>query len=258
MVELIGLSMTAFSGKSIKDFEEWAGKTQKLGFDFIELLSEWPHYLTKASYRDFAEIVEGYGMKITVHAPFSDINIGAFNEKIRRAALEVLHETIEVAAEMNALVVTIHPGHRSPLSIKHQEKYLEIHRKSLRKIAAWSEEFGIKVGLENMPSFPILDAQSCERLAELVGDIDIGVTLDVGHLNTTTRNFDRFIQLLGNRIMHLHLHDNRGDKDEHLPLGEGTVPWAQVIPKLPKVTWSLEVGDIESARKSLEFLRSLH
>ena len=255
---MIGLSMTAYPERNLLGFEEWVGRAKKLGFDFVEVVSEWPHYLTGDSYRLFSEVLDGWGMKRTVHAPFSDVNIGSFNDRLRRTSLEIIHETIELAAELDALSVTIHPGHCSPVSVKNRREYLEIHRKSLRKISEWGIEYGIKIGVENMPRFPILDAQTCERLREILDDVEIGVTFDVGHLNTTTGKFERFLDLLGDRIVHVHLHDNSGDKDEHLALGDGTVPWAKVLPRLPKTTWALEVGDIESARRSLEFLKSLH
>lgn len=251
---MLGLSTTALDG----EFEAWIEKVKNLGFEFIEFVSEWPQYLTHENYRHFAEVIESSGLKLSIHAPFSDVNIGAFSERIRRAFLEVLRETLEVAAQMNATVVTIHPGHCSPLSIKHRDRYLEIHRESLHRIANWGEELGIRIGVENMPRFPILDAQSCDRLAELVEGIEIGVTFDVGHLNTTTANFDRFLELLGDRVVHIHLHDNLGERDEHLPLGDGAVPWEKLLPKLPKVTKALEVADIKSAGKSLKFLKSLH
>ena len=255
---MIGLSMTAYPKKSPNRFGEWVREAKELGFDFIELLSEWPHYLTRYNLLLFREVLDSYGMKVTVHAPFSDINIASFNERIRKASLEIIRGTLELSAELEALAVTIHPGHCSPVSIKNRREYLEIHRESLRKIARWSEEYGVKIGVENMPRFPILDAQNCERLAEIIEGVEIGVTFDVGHLNTTTKNFDRFLKLFGNRIIHLHLHDNSGKADEHLPVGDGTVPWEKLIPKLPEVTKALEVGDLESARRSLEFLKDLH
>ena len=66
------------------------------------------------------------------------------------------------------------------------------------------------------------------------------------------------MELFSGRIIHVHLHDNSGERDEHLPVGAGTVPWRRVLPKLPRVTRALEVSDLESARRSLEFLRNLH
>ncbi len=255
---MIGLSMTAYTGKTLQGFEKWVEAAKELGFDLIEILSEWPHYLTRKNLKVFRETLDSYGLKVTVHAPFSDINIGSFNERIRKASLEALREALELSAELDALAVTVHPGHCSPVSVKNRDEYLRIHRESLRKIARWSEEYGVKVGVENMPKFVILDAQTCERLNEIIGDIGIGVTFDLGHLNTTTRNFDRFLEVFRGRIVHLHLHDNSGEADEHLALGDGTVPWRRVLPKLPKTTMALEVNDLESARKSLEFLKSLH
>ncbi|NJF25909.1 sugar phosphate isomerase/epimerase [Thermococcus sp. Bubb.Bath] len=255
---MIGLSMTAYGGKSLEGFEAWVGSAKELGFEFIEILSEWPHYLKRENASFFREVLDSYGLKATVHAPFSDLNIASFNERIREASLEVISETVELASELGALIVTVHPGHCSPISVKNRENYLEIHRRSLMEITRWSEEYGIKIGVENMPCFPILDAQNCDRLMEIIGGMEIDVTFDVGHLNTTTRNFDRFIELFGGRIVHVHLHDNSGKRDEHLSLGDGTVPWKRVVPKLPDVTWALEVSDLKSARRSLEFLRNLH
>ncbi|ASJ12858.1 sugar phosphate isomerase/epimerase family protein [Thermococcus thioreducens] len=255
---MLGISMTAYGGKSLKGFERWVERAKSLGLGFIEVVSEWPHYLTRETLPVFRDALHSYGLRVSVHAPFSDINIGSFNDRIREASLGIIRETIELAAELEATSVTIHPGHCSPVSMKNRRKYLEMHRESLRMIARWSSEYGIKVGVENMPYFPILDAQTCERLRELVEGIEIGVTFDVGHMNTTTGKFERFLDVLGERMIHVHLHDNSGRKDEHLALGDGTVPWAKVLPRLPKTTWALEVGDIESARRSLEFLKKLH
>jgi sugar phosphate isomerase/epimerase len=255
---MIGLSMTAYNGKTLDGFEDWVGSVKELGFDFVEIVGEWPHYLTRDNLPFFNEVLSSYELKATVHAPFSDLNIASFNERIRNTSLELILETIELAAELGSIVVTMHPGHCSPISVKNRKKYLEIHRESLRTIARWSEEYGIKIGVENMPRFPILDAQNCDRVRGIIEGVEVGLTFDVGHLNTTTRNFDRFIELFGDRIVHVHLHDNSGERDEHLHLGDGTVPWKLLLPKLPKVTWALEVDDIESARRSLEFLRNLH
>ena len=252
---MIGLSMTAFRGKWPGDFEEWLSGVEGLGFEFVELVSEWPHYLTPETKALFEDALGSHNLKLTVHAPFSDLNIASFNESIRSASLGILRETLSLASELGAMVVTIHPGHCSPLSRRYSEEYLTIHRRSFETIAEWSEEFGVKVGVENMPSFPILDAQTCLRLAELLDGIDLGVTFDVGHLNTTTRDFRGFLRTFGDRIVHLHLHDNHGDRDEHLPPGDGTVPWGELLPLLPEAPIALEVTDLPSAGRGLAFLR---
>jgi len=254
---MIGLSMTSYTGRTPGEFERWLKEAERLGFDFVELVSEWPNFLTRETWRTYADVLGSFGLEVTVHAPFSDVNIGSLNERLRRASLEVLRETLDVASRLNALVVTVHPGHCSPASRKFREDYNRVHRDSLRELEGLSEEFGVRVGVENMPSFPILDAQTPERLAELLEGTGLGVTLDVGHLNTVGFPFERFMELLGGRIVHVHLHDNSGEGDEHLPLGRGTVPWLRVLPGLRGLPRVLEVSDLGDALGSLVFLRDI-
>ncbi|MEO2152241.1 MAG: sugar phosphate isomerase/epimerase family protein [Thermococcus sp.] len=254
---MIGLSMTSYTGRTPEEFERWLEEAEGLGFDFVELVSEWPNFLTRETWKTYANALESFELEVTVHAPFSDVNIGSLNEKLRTASIEVLAETLDVASRLNALAVTVHPGHCSPASRKFREDYNRVHRDSLRELERFSEEFGIRVGVENMPTFPILDAQTPERLAELLDGINLGVTLDVGHLNTVGFPFERFMELLGERIVHVHLHDNSGKSDEHLSLGRGTVPWREVLPRLEKFSRALEVSSLDDARVSLAFLRDI-
>jgi len=254
---MIGLSMTSYNGRTPGDFERWLGEVESLGFDFVELVSEWPNFLTRENWKPYADVLASFKLEVTIHAPFSDVNIGSLNERIRGASLEVLREALEVASHLNALVVTVHPGHCSPASRRFHDDYNRVHKASLRELERCSEEFGIVVGIENMPRFPILDAQTPERLKELLEETELGVTLDVGHLNTVGLPLERFFELLGKRIVHAHLHDNNGGGDEHLPLGTGTVPWREVLSRIGDVTMALEVSSLDDARASLAFLRDI-
>ncbi|WP_297437100.1 sugar phosphate isomerase/epimerase [Thermococcus sp.] len=252
---MLGLSTTALGDEPL---ERWLEEVSSAGFKFVEWINEWPRYMDAGSARALAEEIRSFGLDLSIHAPFSDLNVGSFNERIRRASMGLLRETLELAVDIDAIAVTVHPGHCSPLSRRYREEYMEIHRSSLRTLDEWREELGVKLGVENMPYFPILDAQTPERLSELLEGTGLGVTFDVGHLNTSTGEFKRFLELLGNRVVHLHLHDNHGITDEHLALGEGTVPWDEVLPRLPNVPATLEVRGIKEGKESLYFLKKVH
>ncbi|WP_297508692.1 sugar phosphate isomerase/epimerase [Thermococcus sp.] len=254
---MIGLSTTAYPGRNVRAFEEWLRAVKELGFDAVELVSEWPNFLTRTNWKSYSELIESYSLAVTVHAPFSDVNIGSLNSRIREASLEVLEEALEVSSLLNALSVTVHPGHCSPASRKYRDDYNWVHRQSLSRLGELSREYGVTVGVENMPSFPILDAQTPERLAELLEGIELGVTFDLGHLNTTTRDFEGFLRIFKGRIVHIHLHDNSGKADEHLAVGDGIIPWREVLPKLPGVPRVLEVSSLEDAERSLGYLRDI-
>ena len=251
---MIGISTTCCSDVSLGTA---LYKISRVGdIDFIEIVSENYHMLDRYNWRLHLESLESRGLKNVIHAPFSDINIASLNEKIRRASLDILFETFEVAQSMGSLLVVIHPGHLSPASMRFPKAYEKIHKRSLEEIERYSRRLGIRVAVENMPAFPILDGRTCERIQELVDGTELYVAFDVGHLNTVTRNFREFVDLLGDRIIHVHLHDNDGNTDSHLGLGKGSVPWEEVLKILPrKASWSLELGSLDAAVESMEFVK---
>ena len=55
----------------------------------------------------------------------------------------------------------------------------------------------------------------------------------------------RWVEALGRRIAHFHIHDNAGDDDRHLPPGEGTIGfpglYAAILRHCPQAVLSLEI-----------------
>ena len=58
---------------------------------------------------------------------------------------------------------------------------------------------------------------------------------DTGHFNAfSTSSLEEWMDALGSRIGQIHLHDNHGSADEHLPVGEGTFPFQRFFELLKK------------------------
>ncbi len=55
-------------------------------------------------------------------------------------------------------------------------------------------------------------------------DSELKVALDFGHAHIAKLT-QEFIDTLKTHIKHLHLHDNFGFTDEHLPVGTGSLPY---------------------------------
>lgn len=53
----------------------------------------------------------------------------------------------------------------------------------------------------------------------------VGVCLDTGHTHLG-RHLETMAALACGRLSHVHVHDNRGTADDHLPPGDGTIDWA--------------------------------
>ncbi len=59
--------------------------------------------------------------------------------------------------------------------------------------------------------------------------------LDMGHCNLWGRRPAAMIRRFGDRIHHIHLHDNDGRSDLHLPPGAGNINWRAVVRALQEV-----------------------
>ncbi|MDH3544125.1 MAG: sugar phosphate isomerase/epimerase, partial [Desulfuromonadales bacterium] len=104
-----------------------------------------------------------------------------------------------------------------------------------------------------------------DLLVQLVDEIDsecFGHCFDAGHWHLFGKtNMTDWLAAIGPRLLHLHLHDNHGVADEHLPLGEGTIDFSPLqnklrsMPALPSMT--LEAHSAEHLKRSLQQAKKL-
>ncbi len=91
-----------------------------------------------------------------------------------------------------------------------------------------------------------------ESVARKEAEKIIGMTLDVGHLNITKKHgfkdedIAREAAEMAKYVKHVHLTDNFGYSDSHLPPGMGNVPIKKILEKIEKA------GTLEGARKIVE------
>lgn len=104
-------------------------------------------------------------------------------------------------------------------------------RKVIEKVIGRFEQEGVVLNLENVRGATKetglqLFSQAWE-FAELMDAIDspaLRFCLDTGHANIAG-NIEELVYQFGPRLNHIHLHDNRGREDEHLPYARGTIDW---------------------------------
>jgi sugar phosphate isomerase/epimerase len=106
---------------------------------------------------------------------------------------------------------------------------------SLAAVIGRAENLGLGVCLENM--FP-----KCGAFAEPADFVEIlqrfpslKLTLDIGHANIGApdgRRILQFIEKFGRRIGHLHISDNFGERDDHIPVGKGTIDFLKIVKAL--------------------------
>ncbi|MFH0910411.1 MAG: TIM barrel protein [Planctomycetota bacterium] len=188
-----------------------------------------------------------------LHAPFWDLCPGSRDPRVQELARERMERACSIAQALSAEHVVVH--HAFIPHMHKEGEYLE------RSLPFWDALFdeapaGLHFHVEN-----ILDEEP-EGLAALVdriGRANVDVNLDVGHAHCFSKiPVVEWIARLGERIGYAHLHANHGERDEHLALGEGTLPMREACEALnrhaPGALWAVEceAEDLEAALAWLE------
>ena len=250
---MIGVSSTQFSAYLFEEVIEEVAKV----FDHWEIFAEAEHRLPAIESR-FRDLLPSYKLSYSVHAPISDINIASLNERIREDSILEILTTAESAASLNIDTITIHPGLTSMAVPYMEEKAVEKAKKSLSSIDRISAEYGVRIAVENMPSFPFMLGHTAEEMNDLIGMTNLGFCLDIGHANTIGQ-IDELIKTFRDRLVNVHIHDNNGEMDEHLTLGEGNIDFKRIIESLKGYTGNfiIESKSFPSAVDSQDYLKSL-
>jgi sugar phosphate isomerase/epimerase len=80
--------------------------------------------------------------------------------------------------------------------------------------------------------------------------------LDVAHAHAfSTESHADWFSAVGRWIAHMHWNDNHGDRDSHLAVGDGTLPWREIWETAATLevepTVVLEMNRIENIKRSL-------
>ena len=252
------MSAISFSAYRMVNYPfSWARGLADLGFDGWEIVSEGRQKLTPETIGEVRDIIGTMDLEITVHGPFSDLNPASLVDPIWEETVRQISQCVELSAEFTDVVV-VHPGLLSPLGNQMPDRAWEKNVEALRAMADHAKDYGVRICLENMPN---MEKLLCRTPGELFGMVEsagrdnLGVTFDAGHAHTM-RNTAEFLKSK-DRISHVHIHDNRGVKDEHLALGDGTVDWDLVLGKLKDFDGVLVVEgrNLEEGKRSLQFLK---
>ncbi|MDR3155328.1 MAG: sugar phosphate isomerase/epimerase [Deltaproteobacteria bacterium] len=225
------------------------------------------------AHKELAAIVSGELGGCGVHLPYSGVLPGspdkAGREKLRRAAEAaslyspvhlVGHSCFRPTRDSEAA-----PSKHQTMGPEDLEGPLSRPSEAFLKnsLAAWGgvlEACGAKLFLENTA-----DRSPCaiRRLLGFLPEDRAGMCLDVGHwhhsgMGAGWRNLGRWLDMAGDRVGHLHLHDNDGSADQHLPLGTGLIDygelWEQLAERGLDPSATLENHGPESLGESARYL----
>jgi sugar phosphate isomerase/epimerase len=181
----------------------------------------------REQFQGLADQLREHGLACTLHAPFTDLAPGGSESRIREITRDKLRRAFALTGVFQPRAIVCHLGYDDN---KHSYKFNDWLRHSL---ATWNE----LLDMAETSKTPVMFENTYEctpeihriLLAELAGR-DVGFCLDVGHLAAYAHStWQVFLDTLLPWLRHLHLHDNHGERDEHIAIGQGCVPFRELF-----------------------------
>lgn len=199
--------------------------------------------------------------RLAVHGPFIGLAYNHNDCLLKTAIRKRLDMTFKMVRELKPDMLVLHTQYRSSFPRFEMQKMwaeniVNFWRREIKRYAAC----GVRVVLEN------LEEPDPELMIDIVDRVDheyLGLCLDTGHANIfSCLKLSQWVEQMGQRLMHIHIHDNNGDVDSHLPVGAGNIDFGDLFNAVrrvvPQATVSLEVQEkteviITNLRRVLQF-----
>ncbi len=212
--------------------------------------------IKKEEFAENCEVLKKAGRSITFHAPYLDMSPGSPDLKIRAVVLERMNQMMELAEIAKPKAIVVHGGYDKWRFDGNMDMWLKNSLDVWPTIVRRAGKIGTRLAMEN-----VFD-DSPEAIMKLLNAMDsnhFGHCFDVGHFRLFSKvTMEEWFRQLGKRVIEVHIHDNNGGRDEHLPPGEGDIDFAKFFSLLrnssSEVIYTIEPHREEHLQKSLEVL----
>ncbi len=253
-------SALAYQGQ----FEKHVAKIAALGFDGVELAVRDPSLLDLPRIKEHVRANNLSVPAIGTGQAYGDegVSFTHLDESVRRQAVARIEKHIELAAQLNALVIIgLIRGKTSPaLSRKQAHDWL---LGALRECAAMASQRQVKLALEPINRYEtdlVNTVSEGLALIETVGMANLGLLLDTFHMNIEEPSIIEGIRQAGPRIFHVHI----ADSNRWHP-GAGHVDFQRVVEVLREVGYDgflsaeiLPLPDADTcAQKTIAAMRTI-
>jgi len=222
---------------------EMLGQIAAARFEAVEIFATRSHfdYATKAEVRTMALALSEHRLKLnSLHAPTNrDIDVNREGgsplsitevERVRRIeAMDELKRVLDVAQDLPFSRLILHMGGSRETA---DPRKRDAAFSSLEHLSLHAHHAGVTICVENTTS-EMGDPAYLRAFVDETRLTAVRFNFDIGHAHLAEGPEDeriaKSIEPLEELIVSAHIHDNHGEKDEHLAPYEGTIDWPAAL-----------------------------
>ena len=222
------------------------GEIANAGFQGVEIFCSRAHfnYTSKADAQEVRQILADCRLTLTsLHAPTSrDLSATRESgqplsicevERVRRIeAMDEFKRAIDVAEDLPFPRMVMHMGGTRETA---DPRKRDAAFSSLEHLILHARHLGVTICVENTTS-EMGDPAYLREFVDETRLTGLRFNFDIGHAHladgAAEERIEKSFAPLRDLVVGVHVHDNRGEKDEHLPPYEGTIDWPEAIKTL--------------------------
>ena len=191
-----------------------------------------------------AAVLASLELSCTIHAPFMDLNPGSEEILIREATRRRFRQVCAAALRLKPKSMVFHPGYDRWRYGEKQGSWLGHSIETFREVLKATEPIGCTIAIENIFEE---EPSTLLTLIESLNHARVRHCFDVGHWNlfhSRKVGLEEWFAALGALMGEVHIHDNSGTRDDHAPIGDGTIDFDLYFRLLeqyaPDALWTIE------------------
>jgi sugar phosphate isomerase/epimerase len=223
------------------------------GVEAVEIFCSHGHfdYRSTDTVRELAGALQDYKLPVhAIHAPAerrfhpthesaAPLSISDLERLRRLEAVDEIKRVLDVAEFLPFSYLVQHMGSSRDAA---DPRRFDAAFNSLEHLHLFAKQRGVTIALENTPG----ELATPANLRQFLSDTrltDLRLCLDTGHAHIAD-GIGPSVEAMRELLVTGHGHDNHGDKDEHLPPGEGTIDWTEAASLLSGVPLVLELKEM--------------
>jgi len=222
---------------------ELLGQIAEAGFEALEIFATRSHfdYTTKAEVQAVASALSQHGLALaSLHAPTSrDLSATREGgtplsicevERVRRIeAMDELKRVIDVAEDLPYSRLILHMGGSRETA---DPRKRDAAFSSLEHLVLHAHHAGVTIAVENTTS-EMGDPAYLRAFVDETRLTGLRFNFDIGHAflaeGPENERIEKAFTPLRELAVSAHIHDNHGEKDEHLPPYDGSIDWESAV-----------------------------
>ena len=238
---ILGVHSATFVKNWYEDVKPYIYKCNKAGYKSVEvsLLGQTP-----ASAKDISKLAKDLNITLTCTTGLSkEEDISSGDSDIQKNGIEALKRAINMTSIMEANLLTgvVHAawGISNTKGKEKEDKFINSSN-SIKKISSLLTEKNIKLGIEPLNRYEsdfINTVDEGLRLCELIDHPNVGLLLDVYHMNIEEKNMCQSIEKARDKLFHFQVAEN----DRGVP-GSGSINWSEIFSTLKKINYKGHVA----------------